>query len=130
VPIQRPGREAVNVFPSAAALRTWLAAHHQTRNELWVGYYKKGVPKTAVTYAEAVEEALCFGWIDGITYRIDDELMASRFTPRRRRSSWSAANIAKVAELRSAGRMHASGLRTFEERDRRRDAARPSAEDG
>jgi uncharacterized protein YdeI (YjbR/CyaY-like superfamily) len=75
-----------------------------------------------VTYPEAVEEALCFGWIDGITFRIDDEVTANRFTPRRSTSNWSALNIAKVAELRAAGRMHPAGLRAFEHRDRRNDA--------
>jgi uncharacterized protein YdeI (YjbR/CyaY-like superfamily) len=74
-----------------------------------------------MTYPEAVEEALCYGWIDGITYRIDDELTATRFTPRRPTSNWSAINIARVAELTAAGRMHPAGLRAFETRDRRRD---------
>jgi uncharacterized protein YdeI (YjbR/CyaY-like superfamily) len=76
-----------------------------------------------MTYSEAVEEALCFGWIDGITYRVDDELTATRFTPRRKGSNWSAVNIAKVAELTAAGRMHDGGLRAFESRDRRKDAS-------
>jgi uncharacterized protein YdeI (YjbR/CyaY-like superfamily) len=69
-----------------------------------------------------VEEALCFGWIDGITFRVDDEVTTNRFTPRRPTSNWSAINIAKVAELRDAGRMRPAGLRAFEERDRRKDA--------
>lgn len=80
-----------------------------------------------MTYAEALDEALCFGWIDGITYRIDDEVYAVRWTPRRKGSNWSAPNIAKVAELKKAGRMHRSGLRAFEERDRRKD--QPSLRD-
>ena len=70
----------------------------------------------AMTYPEAVEEALCFGWIDGITYRIDDELTASRFTPRRPRSNWSAVNIRRVEELRMQGRMHPAGIAAFEAR--------------
>jgi uncharacterized protein YdeI (YjbR/CyaY-like superfamily) len=110
------------VFPSAAAFRVWLEANHDTASELWVGYYKKGVPKTGMTYLEAVDEALCFGWIDGLGRRIDDEVTANRFTPRRKTSNWSAINIAKVAALTAAGRMHPAGLRAFEERDRRRDA--------
>jgi len=114
--------EAV-IFADAAEFRAWLAANHDTATELWVGYYKKGVPKTSITYAEAVEEALCFGWIDGLTRRVDDEVHANRYTPRRRTSSWSAINIAKVAELRAAGRMHPAGLRAFEERDRRKDGS-------
>lgn len=121
--MQAPDPSAVKVFRDAAQFRAWLLEHHDDAAELWVGYYKKGVPKTSVTYAEAVEEALCFGWIDGIGRRIDDEVHANRFTPRRRTSSWSAVNIAKVTELTAAGRMHAAGLRAFEERDRRKDAS-------
>jgi uncharacterized protein YdeI (YjbR/CyaY-like superfamily) len=113
---------AATVFPSAAAFRRWLEANHDVAGELWVGYYKKGVPKTGMTYLEAVEEALCFGWIDGVGRRVDDEVTANRFTPRRKTSSWSAINIAKVAALTAAGRMHPAGLRAFEERDRRKDA--------
>jgi len=112
----------VRIFPTAAAFRTWLEANHATAPELWVAYYKKGVPKTSMTYAESVDEGLCFGWIDGLTKRIDDEVYAIRFTPRRRTSNWSAINIAKVAELTAAGRMRPAGLRAFEERDRRKDA--------
>jgi uncharacterized protein YdeI (YjbR/CyaY-like superfamily) len=113
----------VTVFPDAAAFRAWLTEHHDSATELWVGYYRKGVGKTSISYREAVEEALCFGWIDGIARRIDDEVHANRFTPRRRTSSWSALNIAKVAELTRTGRMHPAGLRAFEGRDRRRDAS-------
>jgi uncharacterized protein YdeI (YjbR/CyaY-like superfamily) len=76
-----------------------------------------------MTYPESVDEALCFGWIDGITYRIDDEVTATRFTPRRRTSSWSAVNIAKMAELDAAGRLHPAGRRAFETRDMRKDAS-------
>lgn len=109
----------VRIFESAVDFRAWLEEHHDTAGELWVGYYKKGVPKTSITYPEAVEEALCFGWIDGQARRIDDEVSSIRFTPRRRMSNWSATNIAKVAELTAAGRMHPAGLRAFEERVRR-----------
>ena len=91
------------------------------------GFFKKGATKASMPYAEAVDEALCYGWIDGITRRIDDELYTIRWTPRRPTSSWSAINIAKVADLKAAGRMHPAGLRAFEERDRRKDA--PSAAD-
>jgi uncharacterized protein YdeI (YjbR/CyaY-like superfamily) len=122
MPIQRPSLDQVSVFASPPAFRDWLERHHDTAAELFVGFYKKGVPKSAMTYPEAVEEALCYGWIDGITFRIDDEVTATRFTPRRRTSSWSAINIAKIAELMAADRMHPAGKRTFEERDRRKDA--------
>ena len=117
-----PTRADVLVFPTAADFRRWLEANHATASEQWVGYYRKDVPKTSMTYAEAVDEALCFGWIDGITRRIDDEIWANRWTPRRRTSNWSAINIAKIAELTAAGRMHPVGTRAFDERDRRKDA--------
>lgn len=123
MPVTRPGNGDVRTFPNAQEFRAWLAEHHASADALFVGYYKKGVQKQAMTYAQAVEEALCFGWIDGITYRIDDELTATRFTPRRKRSNWSAVNIAKVADLKATGRMHDAGLRAFEARDRRKDAS-------
>jgi uncharacterized protein YdeI (YjbR/CyaY-like superfamily) len=115
-PITRPRREQVSIFATADDFRAWLDASHATAPELFVGYYKKASGKSAMTYAQAVEEALCYGWIDGITFRIDDEVTATRFTPRRRTSNWSAPNIAKVAELTKAGRMHPAGIRAFEER--------------
>ena len=113
----------VRIFPTAAGFRSWLESNHDEASELWVGYYKKGVRKTSMTYAESVEEALCFGWIDGLTRRIDDEVYTVRFTPRRKTSNWSAINIGKVAALTAAGRMHPAGLRIFEQRDRRKDAS-------
>jgi uncharacterized protein YdeI (YjbR/CyaY-like superfamily) len=109
-------RGDVTIFDAARDFRRWLEEHHDTDRELWVGYYKKGVPKASVTYPESVEEGLCFGWIDGLTRRIDEEVYATRFTPRRPKSNWSATNIAKVAELKAAGRMHPAGLRAFEQR--------------
>lgn len=120
-PVQRPARDQIRVFESAAAFRRWLEENHDTADELFVGFYRNGVPIKAMTYAEAVDEALCFGWIDGIAFGIDGELRAQRFTPRRRTSSWSAVNIAKIEALRAAGRLHPAGLRAFEERDRRKD---------
>ena len=120
-PVQRPTRDQVTVFASAADFRRWLEENHDRAEEIFVGFYRKGVPVTAMSYADAVDEALCFGWIDGITFRIDDQLRAQRFTPRRRTSSWSAVNIAKMEALRAAGRLHPPGLRAFEERDRRKD---------
>jgi uncharacterized protein YdeI (YjbR/CyaY-like superfamily) len=122
MPVQPPAPGDVRVFASAADFRAWLEANHDSASHLWVGYYKKGVPKQSMSYPQSVEEALCFGWIDGITRRIDDEVYTTRFTPRRKGSNWSAINIAKVAELTAAGRMHAAGLRAFEVRDRRRGA--------
>jgi uncharacterized protein YdeI (YjbR/CyaY-like superfamily) len=116
-----PGTPEVVVFAGPAQFRAWLLQHHDSAAELWLGFYKKGVSKTSVGYAEAVEEALCFGWIDGLTRRVDDEVYTVRFTPRRRTSNWSRVNIARVAELEAAGRMHPAGLRAFRERDVRKD---------
>lgn len=120
-PVERPTREQVLVFASVDELRDWFEANHETATEAFIGYYRKGVKKPSTTWVEAVEEALCVGWIDGITFRIDDEVTANRFTPRRKGSSWSAVNIAKIAELRAAGRMRPAGDRAFDERDRRKD---------
>lgn len=106
----------VRVFPTAADFRAWLDEHHDTATEQWIGYYRKGVPKASMTYAQAVEEALCFGWIDGLGRRIDDEVHANRFTPRTKRSTWSAVNVARMGELIAAGRVHPAGLRAFEAR--------------
>lgn len=122
MPVTPPRPEDVYIFPRASDFRAWLQQNHDSAQAIFIGYYKKGVPKTAMTYAEAVEEALCYGWIDGITYRMNAETTATRFTPRRKTSSWSAINIAKMAELQAAGRMQPAGLRAFEERDRRKDA--------
>jgi len=131
-PLLDPTPDDVHVFPTPADFRAWLEANHDKVTELWVGYYKKGVPKQSMTYAQAVEEALCFGWIDGLARRIDDEITSNRYTPRRKGSSWSAINIARMADLEAAGRLQPAGLRAFEERDRRNDQSysyeRPLAE--
>jgi len=114
--VKRPSREDVRVFRDANDFRDWLEEHHATETELWVGFYRKGVPKESITYLEAVEEGLCFGWIDGISYRVDDQVHTVRFTPRTRRSNWSALNIQRVGELTAAGRMHPAGIAAFEAR--------------
>lgn len=122
-PIARPTRDQVLVFETPRQLRAWFEMNHETATEAFIGYYRRGVGKPSTTWVQAVEEALCFGWIDGITFRVDGEVTANRFTPRRRSSNWSAVNIAKVADLRAAGRMHPAGIRAFEERDRSKDAS-------
>lgn len=104
------------VFTNAGEFRQWLEEHHDDEAELWVGYYKKGVDKSSMSYTEAVEEALCFGWIDGIGRRIDDEVHANRFTPRKKRSTWSAVNVARMGELIASGRGHPAGIRAFNQR--------------
>ena len=126
-PVQRPTRDQVSIFPTAADFRAWLDANHDTASELFVGYYRAGSGKTAMTYPESVEEALCYGWIDGITYKIDDEVRATRFTPRRKGSNWSAPNIARIAALTAAGRMHPAGIRAYGGRDEKRSPAPPDA---
>jgi uncharacterized protein YdeI (YjbR/CyaY-like superfamily) len=100
-------------FSSPAEFRAWLEEHHDSASEIWVGYYKKATGKPSLIWSEAVDEALCFGWIDGKVQRIDDERHRQRFTPRRPSSNWSAVNIAKVAELRAQGRMTPAGEAAF-----------------
>ncbi|HEX6127703.1 MAG TPA: YdeI/OmpD-associated family protein [Candidatus Limnocylindria bacterium] len=121
MPVRAPELDEVRVFPTRADFRGWLEEHHASADALFVGYYRKGVQKAAMTYVEAVEEALCFGWIDGITYRVHAELTATRFTPRRPRSGWSATNLERMARLMATGRVRPAGLEVFEGRDRRRD---------
>jgi len=103
-------------FPTVADLRAWFEKHHDSAPELFVGYYKKGTGKPTVTHTEAIEQALCFGWIDSIGRRIDDERYQVRFTPRRKGSVWSAVNVAAVARLSEQGLMHPAGLQAFENR--------------
>ena len=103
-------------FATAADLRAWFEKHHGTAPELFVGYWKKGTGGTGVSHTEAIEQALCFGWIDSIARRIDEQRYQVRFTPRRRGSVWSAINIAKIAELTGLGLMHPAGTRAFEQR--------------
>ena len=107
----------VTFFETPAHFRAWLEANHATAAELWVGYYRKGVARPSLTWPESVDQALCFGWIDGVRRRIDDESYTNRFTPRRRGSNWSLVNIRKVQELTEQGLMHPAGLAAFEARD-------------
>ena len=104
-------------FEDAAAFRAWLEANHDKAPEFWLGLRKKGSGLPSVTYKEAVDAALCFGWIDGIAKGIDERSYKQRFTPRRKRSIWSAVNIARVGELTRLGLMHPAGLAVFEARD-------------
>jgi uncharacterized protein YdeI (YjbR/CyaY-like superfamily) len=109
-------------FTSAGELRDWFAANHETATELWLGSYKKATGKPTVTWSEAVDEALCVGWIDSVRYSLDRERAAQRFTPRRKGSNWSAVNIAKVKEMTEEGRMRPAGLAAFEARTEERSA--------
>lgn len=103
-------------FADATELRAWFLAHHAEEPELLLGYFKKHTGRPTVQHTEAIEQALCFGWIDSIGRRIDDERYQVRFTPRRKGSVWSAINVAKIAELTAAGLMHPAGLHAFESR--------------
>jgi uncharacterized protein YdeI (YjbR/CyaY-like superfamily) len=103
-------------FASPAAWRAWLEEHHASAGEAWVGFHRKATGRQTLTWAEAVDEALCFGWIDGIRKRVDDTRYTNRFTPRRPGSAWSRINIARVGELTAQGRMRPAGLAAFEAR--------------
>ncbi len=103
-------------FPTSADFRAWLEVHHATATELMVGYYKVGSGKASITWPESVDEALCFGWIDGVRTRIDEASYCNRFSPRRPGSVWSAVNIASAERLIAAGRMTPAGLKAFEAR--------------
>jgi len=107
-------------FKSQAAFHDWLAHNHERESAIVLGLHKKGSGLDSVTHKEAVDEALCFGWIDGITRRIDEQSYCVRFTPRKRGSIWSAVNIARATALREMGRMAPAGLAAFEGRDPKR----------
>ncbi len=107
-------------FAMPAELGAWLAEHHATVSELWVGFHKKGSGRPSVTWPEAVDEALCVGWIDGVRKGIDGHRYTIRFTPRKPRSIWSTVNLARVAELTAAGRMRPAGLEAFARRSEAR----------
>jgi len=103
-------------FRNSAEFRKWLEENHQTETELLVGYYKVGTKKPSMNWSESVDEALCFGWIDGIRKSLDQESYCNRFTPRNPKSNWSAINIKKVEELIQLGKMAPAGLAAFEKR--------------
>ena len=103
-------------FRNPAAFRKWLAANHDKKKELWVGYYKKATGKPSITWPESVDEALCFGWIDGIRKAVDESSYKIRFTPRLPQSIWSSVNIHNVERLIKAGKMETPGLKAFEKR--------------
>jgi len=112
--MDKPSKSAKpKFFPTPGHFRQWLAQHHRTARELLVGYYKKDTGRPSITWPESVAEALCFGWIDGIRRRLDDQSYAIRFTPRRPRSTWSAINIRLVKELEAAGQMTPAGRAAF-----------------
>ena len=109
-------------FETPAELRDWLDEHHETAEELIVGAWKKSTGKPTVTWPEIVEEALCVGWIDSIRRSVPGDGWTIRLTPRRKGSNWSSVNIAKIAELRAAGRMRPAGEAAFAARTAARSA--------
>jgi len=97
-------------FGTAAEFRSWLEEHHDSASEVLVGFYKKGSGRTGITWPEAVDQALCFGWIDGVRRGLDADRYVIRFTPRKPRSTWSAVNIERAQELIDAGLMRPAGV--------------------
>lgn len=106
-------KESVTFFKTQDDFRKWLESHHEKETELIVGFYKVDSGKPSMSWSQSVEQALCFGWIDGVRKSIDNESYSIRFTPRRRTSNWSAINIKKVEELAKAGLMKPAGLKSF-----------------
>ena len=104
-------------FASAAELRAWLAAHHATAGALLIGFYKKSAAVAGLSQHDAVDEALCYGWIDGVVRRVDDQRYAVRFSPRKPHSTWSLVNVQRAEALIAAGRMQPPGLAAWAARE-------------
>lgn len=107
---------APRFFPDASTFRVWLDANAASQTELLVGFYKVDSGKPSMSWPESVDEALCFGWIDGVRKRIDEHSYSIRFTPRKATSIWSAINIAKIEKLAAEGRMTEAGTKAFARR--------------
>lgn len=107
-------------FATDDDFRKWLEEHHETDSELLVGFWKVGSGKRSMTWSESVDQALCFGWIDGVRRRIDDDSYSIRFTPRRTTSIWSAINIAKIEVLSEKGLMQPAGIAAYEKKEDKR----------
>lgn len=108
--------DIVLFFATPDEWRSWLAENHEQAQEVWVGYYKVNSGRPSLTWSQSVDEALCFGWIDGVRYSIDEISYKIRFTPRRPGSNWSAVNIKKVEEMIARGRMTPAGLKAYKAR--------------
>lgn len=103
-------------FSTPAEFRKWLEQNHEKETELMIGFHRKASGKKSITYAEALDEALCFGWIDGVRKKLNETSYVQRFTPRKPRSIWSNINVNHVERLKKEGRMHAAGLEAYERR--------------
>ena len=119
-------KETLLLFENRSKWHLWLAKNHKSATEAWVVHYKKASGKPSVSYDEALDEALCFGWIDGKKKAIDHERYAYRFTPRSPKSKWSSLNVERANRLIESGKMHKSGLEAFEGHEERGSAALPS----
>ena len=109
-------------FATPADFRAWLERHHADASELLVGFWKRSTGRPSITWQESVDEALCFGWIDGVRRSLGEDSYTIRFTPRQKRSTWSAVNIKRARELIDEGRMTPAGLAAFEARSDDRSA--------
>ena len=107
-------------FAHQSQFRKWLEKHYNKSSELWVGFYKKASGKDSITWSQAVDEGLCFGWIDGIRKSIDSVSYMIRFTPRKSGSIWSVININRAKELSKLGLMHPAGIGVFQNRDEKK----------
>ena len=103
-------------FATPAKWREWLQRHHASATDVWVGFHKRGSGRPSITWPESVDEALCFGWIDGVRKRLDESRYVIRFTPRRKGSVWSSVNLARIRELTRLGLMRPAGLAAHEGR--------------
>ena len=115
-----PRTDSRRAFRTPAGFRAWLARHHADTAELMVRCYKAGAAARGMTYPQALDEALCFGWIDGVRQSVDEISFSTRFTPRRPNSIWSRVNLKRAEALRDAGRMTPPGLAALEARDESR----------
>ena len=104
-------------FATPLQFHNWLALNHDSEKEILVGFHKKTSGKKSITYSEALDEALCFGWIDGVRKSLNDESYTIRFTPRRAKSIWSLVNVRHIERLQKEGRMQPSGVAAFDARD-------------
>lgn len=111
----------LNYFESQEEFRAWLKTNHNKATEVWIGFYKVGAPHKGITYKQAIDEGLCFGWIDGIVKKVDAHSYCHRFTPRTKSSTWSQVNIRRYCELKELGLVHPAGEKTFENRDPRKE---------
>jgi uncharacterized protein YdeI (YjbR/CyaY-like superfamily) len=112
--VSRAGPAKPRFFATQADWRAWLAVNHATAQELSVGFWKRGAGRPSITWPESVDEALCFGWIDGVRHRIDDAAYRIRFTPRKPGSVWSRINIRRFGELKAAGLVAPAGQAAFD----------------